>query len=147
VRRFGPREYRTNFPYLTELLSLELVGFAPGLGQVKLAERKNAMSLGKLDHVQAGPNGNLIAGQSFFDVFWQVELPDLGLVLDTGKQPMRLDAGNVTTFPPLGQRYRPPLGTQSLKLYMAGTNNQIGWMCYSDFTVTQKCPKYTGKAR
>jgi hypothetical protein len=147
VRRFGARAYQTGFPYLTEILQLDLVGFDPLLGPVELGERGDRMSLGKLDRVQAGPHGNLVAAQSFFDVFWRVELPSLGLVLDTGDQPMRLDAGPVTAFPPVGTPYRPPLGSQSLTLYIEGTQIPVGWMCASDFTVTQDCPKPFKKQR
>ena len=140
MRRFGPKAYQTNFPYPTEILQLSLTGFDPALGPVTLEERQDKMSLGKLDQVQAGPGGNLVGAHSFFDVFWRVELPDQQLVLDTGKHPMRLDAGFVSAYPPLGRCCRPPFGVQALQLFLEGTDIPVGWMCYSDVTMTRACP-------
>jgi hypothetical protein len=133
MRRFAPERFQTGVDVPIELLSLELVGVTPGLGMVLVHESDTRLSLGKLDAVQAGPNGELIAARSFFDVFVEVELPNLGITLDTGSRPVRVDGGLVLALPPIGSPYQPLPGALPLPLFLAGTQNHVGWLCHADF--------------
>ncbi len=145
VRRFGPAPFTTGQGVITEMLALDLVGVAPGLGPVRVEERANRMSLGKLDDVVA-PGGVLSTCDSFFDVFLTVELPNLGLRLDTGDRPLRMVAPVSGQFPPLFQHYVPAPGSHALQLFREGTQIPVGWLCSAQFRWlnTLRAPGHAG---
>jgi hypothetical protein len=92
---------------VAQLTDMNLSGVDPVVGQLRMRLNSNTASMGQieeranntpglLDLPPYTPTGN---ADSFFDVFFQIELPDLGVVLLTN-QPIRLTA-LITHFPPV----------------------------------------------
>ncbi len=134
LRQFGPRDVTTGIDIYTELRELQLTGVAQGLGDVYVRERAEKMSLGKIDTVVADPLGDFQSGQSFFDVFFELAVPVLGIVLNTGEQPVRLDGGVIDVLPPAGRQYAMPAGAAPVPLFVAGHTEIAGWLCGVLFT-------------
>jgi hypothetical protein len=136
TRQFHPSNYTSGVSIYTELLGLDLAGMHPQLGTVFLRERWDRMSLGKIGQVVANSQtGQFVSGESFFDVYFEIDLPNLGKTLDSGNTPLRIDAGTIAQLPPLGSTYAPPAGSTPLPLYVQGTSQQVGWLCWLDMTL------------
>jgi hypothetical protein len=139
-RYFDPRPFHTGSDILTEIIQLNLVGFMPSVGQVLVHERGDEMSLGKVESVVAGSGGNFVSGESFFDVFFEIELPSMGQTLTTGNLPARLKAGTITRFPLLKATYRTDPGAHPLLLYAQGGTIQAGWLCSASLDLSTGFP-------
>jgi hypothetical protein len=62
----------------TELLQLDLAGFHPRVGPILLTESPSLPSIGEIGEVVLNESCELVDGKSFFDVFVEIELPNLG---------------------------------------------------------------------
>ena len=85
-------------------------------------------------------NGDFVSGESFFDVFVEVEITGTGQMLDSGGSALRLDAGLITELPPLDSDYLPPPSAEPVPLYTVGTSDQIGWLCHAQHTPGEVIP-------
>jgi hypothetical protein len=118
-----PAPYTTDADINTELLRLELGTRAEIIGDIVIRERDDKASTGLIENVVADVDGTFVSGDSYFDIFVEVELADMGLVLDTNNEALRLEAGSITALPPLGDDYLPPPDAPSVPLYIAGTSD------------------------
>ena len=140
IVELDPPPYTTGTDIQTELVQLELAADGGPLGQIIIRERTDMQSTGLIRNVIAEDNGDFVSGESFFDVFVEVEIPDQGLVFDTGNTPLRLDAGLITVLPPLEGDYFPPPTEPPAPLYTVGTMDQVGWLCHAQHTPTELIP-------
>ncbi|MCH8251392.1 MAG: thrombospondin type 3 repeat-containing protein [Planctomycetes bacterium] len=135
----GP--YFTDQDIHTELVRLELsVDVGGGLGTVTIRLRDDVRSAGVIENVVADETGEFVSGDSYFDVFIEVEISDMGLTLNTGDTPFRLDAGTITELPPLGNDYLPPPDALPLMLFDVDTGDFLGWFCHAQHTPTEAEP-------
>ncbi len=118
VVELDPPPYTTGTDIQTELVQLELVADGGPLGQIVLRERSDKTSSGQITNVQADDNGEFVQGDSFFDVFIEVEIN--GTTYNTGDTPFRLDAGTIFELPPLSSDYFPPPDAEPLRLFEVG---------------------------
>lgn len=129
--RLDPPPYSTGIDIDTELIRLELGAFDPLVGNVVIRERPDRASPGRITGVVA-TGGSFQRGDSFFDVFVEVELTDLGAVLHTGETPVRLEAEGITSLPPIGSGYVPPPSQDPVPLYYPFSPQQVGWLCHGE---------------
>lgn len=130
-----PAPYTTGTDIQTEIVAMSLSGSDPLLGEVIVRERADKQSLGKITNVVAS-GGNFVSGDSYFDVFYEVEIPDAGLTLNTGNIPMRMEA-TITQLPPAGEIYFPPPTAPPLQLFDEVTSVHIGWFCHAEHQPTE----------
>lgn len=141
VVELDPAPYTTGTDIQTELVQLELaVDLGGPFGQIIIGERDDKQSTGLIQNVIADDNGDFVSGDSFFDIFIEVEIVGMELELDTGDTPFRLDAGTIIELPPLGTDYLPPPSSPPVELFKAGTSTQVGWFCHAQHTPTQVVP-------
>jgi len=140
IVELDPPPYSDGVDINTEIVQMELAGIDPVFGEVIIRQRADARSLGKIEMVDAGPGGTFASGHSYFDVMVDVELPDLGFLLDTGVSALRLDAGTITALPPLSTSYFPPPSAPPVPLRLKGTTTQVGWLCHSEHQPTEQVP-------
>jgi hypothetical protein len=137
VVELDPPPYTTGVDIETELVQLELAADVGGdFGQIIIRERADVESPGLIENVTADDNGDFISGESFFDIFVEVEITGMGMTLDTGSTPLRLDAGTITELPPLSSDYFPPPDSEPVPLFTVGTTDQVGWLCHAQHTPT-----------
>ncbi|UCB51528.1 MAG: FG-GAP repeat protein, partial [Candidatus Zixiibacteriota bacterium] len=134
IRRFAPDSFTTGGEVHTEIVQMELSGYDSVLGNILIRERRDKMSLGRIHDIIADGSGDLVSAESFFDVYVEVELPDLGTTLNTGDVRMQLDAGTILSFPPLGSDYGLHPESPSIPLFRVDTTEHVGWICYTEFT-------------
>ena len=134
IVELDPPPYTTGTDIQTELVQLELAA-DPGLGfgTIVIRERADKQSLGTIENVVAN-GGDFTSGDSFFDVFMEVEIVGLGLTLDSGDSTLRLETGTITELPPLSSDYLLPPDAEPVPLYYAGTTIQVGWLCHAQHT-------------
>ncbi|HWR83574.1 MAG TPA: hypothetical protein VN285_09740 [Candidatus Deferrimicrobium sp.] len=125
----GPYSNGDTIP--TEIVQLELRGFDPSVGQVLVKERADMQSLGKITNVMVDGGGNLTYGESFFDVFVEIILLDMGgQTFNTDGAPLHLEA-TISELPPKRADYWPPPSQPPLRLFEAlPPFNHIGWLCH-----------------
>lgn len=90
----------------TQMRTLQVAGYHPALGQVNLNLNSQELTLGQIEEDSEIQGGRLdlppFAGggtaESFFDLFFEIEIPALALTLHN-EQPMRLSA-TITHKPP-----------------------------------------------
>lgn len=85
----------------TEMLELRLQGVGPVLGPSTLQKQLSRPAPGMV--VPLMPPAPFPA-DSFFDVFYELTIPDLGMVHNTTAQ--RITAEDIGEFPPIGVAYR-----------------------------------------
>jgi hypothetical protein len=130
VREFRVGPYRNDTTIATEILSLNLQGFAPQFGPVIVSERADKMSLGALTRIQAPP-GLPPTMDSFFDVFLKVELPSLGMTFRNDLA-VRLSPRHPINGLDQPTVYQKVQGTDAVPL--VDQNNRVrGWMCYAEW--------------
>jgi hypothetical protein len=141
-RHWGPLAPQTGWEIPIELVELSLVGVSPSLQGITVTERMDLMSLGLVDDVLAGSNGDFTSGDSFFDVFVEIDVISPTLKLTTNELPVRLDAGNIHVFPFLKTLFSMPQGPQphSLPLYSQGGHSPAGWLCQMDLQLITLLP-------
>lgn len=86
----------------TEILQLQLRGVDPQLGTIEVTAGRNfglPPSVGQITNVLTDPAGNFQSGDSFFDVFIEVSLPQSNIIM-RGAQPFRMEAKNIRSLPP-----------------------------------------------
>ncbi len=137
VREFRLKGYVNGQSVATILDSMTLGGFDPDIGQVILRLNPAHMSWGMLRHVQA-PGGVLVQAESFFDVFVNVDLPNLGMTLHS-RGPVRMQLPNLLQVPPIGQSYLMDLSQGPVAL-LDPNENLFGWLCFAEHTPTQDVP-------
>ncbi len=101
-----PPPYVSGADIGTEMIALELSGNSPMLGPILLRESPTQASTGAIVNVLADGAGNFLSGDSFFDVFAEIELaniPDFGIIKT--KVPHRVVANGITALPPVGVTY------------------------------------------
>lgn len=121
---------------VTELVGLELAGPGPSLGDVVIARRDDRVSDGGICCLDADDEGEFLSGDSYMTIFPRVHLPAYDLAFDTGDQPVRLQAGNISSLPPDGAEYLPtppgggvcgqPGAPESVPLFLAGSTTPAG---------------------
>ncbi len=125
----------------TEMVQMELSADGGALGPITLRERDDVTSPGEVQNVVVDDaTGGFVSGDSFFDVFIEVELTETGTTLNTGDTPFRLDAGTITELPPLSSDYFPPPSSAPVPLFTEGTTDQVGWFCHAQHTPTEVVP-------
>jgi hypothetical protein len=129
----APPPYANGQLIPTEITALELGAFSTDVGHVLLHQRADQPSLGRVEEVVATPGGQLVSGRSSFDVFIEVELPDLGMSFTTGDQPVHLEAMVTGQLPPFGVAYE-PVEPQPLPLFDPESGEQVGWLCHASHT-------------
>ena len=140
VVELDPPPYAPAVDIQTELVQLNLVVDGGVLGEVRIDVRDDVPSTGLITNVSTKTNGDFISGDSFFDVFVEISIPDMGMTFDTGTSAFRLDAGTITELPPLSSDYLPPPDAEPLKLFEAGTTTHVGWFCHSRHTPATVVP-------
>ncbi|MEM7479904.1 MAG: hypothetical protein AAF481_01910 [Acidobacteriota bacterium] len=100
-----PAPYEAGQIIHTEMARLELGGQIDGLGTVILRERQDRLSRGQILVHEVDADGNLIAGEASFDIFFDLELPELGMTFHTGMESVHVTAGTITGLPPIGAPY------------------------------------------
>ncbi|MFQ5591370.1 MAG: hypothetical protein ACE5HE_09425, partial [Phycisphaerae bacterium] len=135
----APGPYAAGEDIDTELVQLELAADGGALGPIVVRERDDVASTGLIQNVEVD-NGDFARGDSFFDVFIEIEMADASVRYDTGETPFRLDAGTITELPPLSTDYLPPPDAEPVPLFQAGTSFQVGWFCHSQHTPTETIP-------
>lgn len=80
---FTPPQAGTDCVIQTEIVELQLTGTSPVLGGLILDESPLDLSTGQIGPISAGTDGCFGPASSFFDVFFEVELPDLGQTLSS----------------------------------------------------------------
>lgn len=105
----------------TEIVSMELTG-ASSIGTIIVRQSPRNRSLGEVRQQQVGVD---FPADSFFDVFVEIELVDLGMTAENAFDPLRLGA-TLSALPPAeGDEYRTrdttPVGIQTV-----GEGRQIG---------------------
>ncbi len=126
-----PPPYTTGTDIQTELVQLELVDTISTLGTVTVRERADRRSRGKIENVMA-TGGSFVSGDSFFDVFVEVEIPNTGQLLHTGQSTVLMENGGITALPPFQTSYlAPPAMPQIVPLYDTATLIQVGWLCHA----------------
>ena len=140
IVELDPPPYTTDVDIETELVQLELAADLGGeFGQIIIRERDDQESPGLIGGVVAD-DGDFVSGDSFFDIFVEVEITGMGLALDTGDTPLRLEVGFITELPPLASDYLPPPNAEPVPLFTAGTSEQVGWLCHAQHTPTEVVP-------
>lgn len=141
VSRAAP-PYTTGVDIPIEILSMTLTGNSD-LGPIVITERPDMASTGMITNVVADGGGNFVSGNSFFDVFVEIDLPGLGLAVNTGNQPVHVKADGITALPPIGSTFSTTPG-QTVPLLDAHTGQPLGWLCSVDHTptTTETCVKF-----
>ncbi|MEM7052674.1 MAG: hypothetical protein AAF604_23625 [Acidobacteriota bacterium] len=141
VERPAP-PYKEGDVLTTEMTQLELGVFDSSFGQVLVRERADRVSSGTVE-VQKVFDGQLAAGSSSFEVFVEIELPDLGFAFDTGDKPIVMENTYVTELPPINDPYEPNIG-EPVPVYTRDENGnlQVGWICHSSHIPTKPVPPY-----
>lgn len=104
----GPTTVQRGDPYFpptanhktidTEIVAMDLTGQSPTLGQIRLRESPTRASTGRVSQLTPGAD---FPASSFFDVFVEIDVPNIGTLHN--EQPIRM---NCSTF---GLRSIPPL--------------------------------------
>jgi len=117
----------------TEIIQMSLTGTAPLWGPTNLSVYPLIRSFGRITVINTDAGGNLTLGDSFFDVFVQVDLPMLGRSF-TNQNAIRLQS-TVTALPiPMGTNYVRPAGPPNMLLEIP-MMTPAGWVC--DMQVTR----------
>ncbi len=141
VVELDPPPYATGTDIQTELVQLELnADGGPTLGSITIRERDDKASTGLIENVVTRENGDFLSGDSFFDVFVEIDVAGMGLTLNTGDSPFRLDAGTITELPPLSSDYLPPPSAEPLRLFNVDTSEHVGWFCHTQHTPAEVVP-------
>ena len=105
----------------TEIIAMELTGLSPVLGRITVTESPTLDSLGQFEEqLNTGGVFNFPA-DSFFNVFFVVDLPDLGLTLEN-KTALHIEC-KITSIPPVLCLYQPPLGDEIALFDANGPND------------------------
>ncbi len=92
----------------TEIVQLDLSGVSPLLGQVDVRVSPSQPSLGAFEEQENQVRGEMdFPADSFFDVFFEIDLPDLDLTLHN-EDPLRLEC-KIEGVPPFLCLYQPPV--------------------------------------
>ncbi|MEE8576812.1 MAG: hypothetical protein V3T31_06120, partial [candidate division Zixibacteria bacterium] len=134
-----PGPYATGRNIQTEMVQMELSGTDPSLGLVIIRERADKQSLGEITNVVDDGSGGFQSGDSYFDIYLEVELPDLGILLNTGNVPLRLEAQNISKLPP-DSAYFPLPTAPPLHLLDAFSGVHSGWLCHAEHQPTIEIP-------
>jgi len=126
VRRIPGPPYIPGQVIETELIQMTLQGVHPTLGPIRLRESPSMPSLGSVN-VTNTSGGNLILGESFFDIFVEVDLPALP---GTGfnPNPVRMYSSLTALKPPVGTSYQMVPQPPSM-LLLAPAGPPIGFLC------------------
>jgi hypothetical protein len=131
--------YTTGQTVETEIVAMSLSGIHPELGEAFVTTRLEMPSTGQLTNVVTDLGG-FVQAESFFDVSFEIDIPDAGLNLTTENVPLTHDAGLITSLPPYGSTYRVPPTTEPVPLIESNTGEQFGYVCWSEFVVTPDPP-------
>ncbi|MDH4034946.1 MAG: hypothetical protein OEV80_14225, partial [candidate division Zixibacteria bacterium] len=133
-----PRPYQNGDTIQTEIVAFELSAVDPVWGTVIVRERADKASTGYIASVVTDGYGGFVSGESFFDVYLEVEVPDYGLLLNTGDSALHLQA-SITSLPPTNAYF--PVPTQPpLKLVEAVSTVHRGWLCHAQHQPTVPHP-------
>ena len=92
----------------TEIVFMELVGASP-FGNITVHESDSVQSRGAItEQENNGANEMSFPADSFFDVFFDIEIEDLGLTLHN-EDPFRVEC-KIEEIPPILCFYQPPIG-------------------------------------
>jgi hypothetical protein len=114
----------------TELIQLELAGFQPRVGSIILRQDPAQPSLGQIRNVTLDEDGacGLVSGDSFFDVFVEIELPDQGQTW-IHEDPIRIEAP-LDGLPPRDARYEVPV-VEAIVMRDKDTDEERGQLFYA----------------
>lgn len=121
----------------TEILQLELTGTIPDVGPVMVHLDILNPSLGQVGVNSVDGNGELTSGDSFFDVYYQIEFLNLAMSVTTN-QPIPL-VTSVSALPPIGETYITQLSYTPIEMIDIHTQQVIGWICYNEITIEAPC--------
>ena len=110
----------------TELIAMTLQGTHPSLGAIRLRENTPAPSTGFVTVTNINAAGNMTLGESFFDVFVEVDLPSSGGTY-FNPNPIRMYSQITALEPPIGTAYQMISGPSQLLTLPAGP--PIGFLC------------------
>jgi len=111
----------------TELVRMELQGSTPQLGPVRLRESPSRPSMGQTHVTGTDTGGNLTLGDSFFDIFIEVDLPMFGGSA-MNPNPVRMDA-TLTHLPPLAGTTFQMVPQPPVQLLQIPTGAPVGYLC------------------
>ncbi len=134
-----PAPYSAGQTIQTEMVSMELSTVDPTFGLVIIRERADKQSLGEILVNSVDGSGELTSGDSFFDVFFEVELVDMGMLLNTGNTPLHIEA-SITELPPIQRPYFPLPSAPPLMLLDAVSGAHEGWLCHAEHLPTIPIP-------
>lgn len=126
-------------PYLpgqiieTELLQMSLIGTDPFAGQVILRESPSRPSMGRVQVINTNASGNLTLGDSFFDVFFEIDMPMIGRSA-FNPNPTRMQAQLTSLKPGAGTVFARVPGPPDLLLDNPG-GFPVGYLCDARHTI------------
>jgi hypothetical protein len=92
----------------TEMISLDLYGTSVNVGAIHVRAGVNSgvsnASLGQITNVVSSGT-TFISGDSFFDVFVEIDIPSFGVTL-FNQTPVHMVANGITILPPIGFDYQ-----------------------------------------
>ncbi len=122
----------------TELIQMSLTGINPQTGHVNIRESPSRPSMGRTTVLGTDPFGNMTSGDSFFDVFFDITLPDIGRSF-FNPNPTRMH-GSLSALPPtIGTTFTRVPGPPELLLDAQG-GFPVGFLCDAlHYVVTCGC--------
>ncbi|HWO56342.1 MAG TPA: hypothetical protein VNN55_02125 [bacterium] len=137
---FGPTIVRRDAgPYSdgqiiqTEIVAMELTGNTGANGPVIFRQSPAQPSLGGVVNVVTDGSGNLVSGDSFFDIVFEIEFPMLGLTaIPASPVHIRTSVDSMPPRPGTTHQSQPGASTPLLN---KNTGNQIGWSCATTHSV------------
>ena len=100
----------------TEIVSMSLTGFDPALGPIVVRESTTQPSNGQVVNATFDGSGNFLSGDSFFDVFVEIDLPAIGQTA-FNQNPVPLEALSIAQLPPLCFTFHPPVSYVPVEIF------------------------------
>jgi hypothetical protein len=134
-----PGPYAVGDTIQTEIVQLEQSGFYTDFGLVIIRERTRKASTGYIEVTAVNAASDFTGGESFFDIYIEIELPDMGMLLNTDDSALHMQA-TINQLPPESSTYLPLPDQAPLRLVDAFTSIDNGWLCYAGYLPTIEVP-------
>jgi hypothetical protein len=112
----------------TEIIEMQLMagGGGGGGGAIMIRESPTRASNGRVD----GPISAATdyPANSFFDLYVEIDIPDMGIYGLWNNDPIRLEAQDIVAMPPLGSSFKTPMSWQPIELLESGGAQTGYWI-------------------